>query len=149
MVARFNVQVKADGKSAQSIERFRARLKKAEQDLLDAPKREVPDILLAGKLHAKRIAPIDTGALVNAIVSSYKNGGKGVGKGVLESRTPNHPRKGKTVAYNVQMHKNPDQYNYRGEPQFMYVTKDYMRRVAEDKAKHIVSVLRDELGRFA
>lgn len=149
MVVPLNLRVKVNGQSKRQMEKFRSNLRRVEREMLDTPGKQVPDILLTGKLYAKRIAPIDTGALVNAIVSSYKGARKGHAQGVLESRTPNHPLKGRTVPYNVIMHKYPNQYKYSGEPQFMYVTRDYMKRISSDKAKGIITVLRDELGRFA
>lgn len=142
------LSVSVDGQSLNQIASFRKQLLDAEKELLATPGKEVPDITRLGKLRAKRIAPIDTGALVNAIVSSVKTSGKGKAQGRIESRTPQNPKHRVPKDYQIEMHQRPREKNYSGDPQYMFTTRDYIRRIATDKAKGVATRLRNKLGQL-
>ena len=118
------------------IKRFNASIKKIS---LDLNKKFAPELAKEGYNYARRIAPMDTGALIDAIQFVPK---KNSAKVVLNQ--PVHPKDGKTKPYHLWMHgiKAPSQSSggagsgydtsvgrhkpKSGVPRFMYVTYDYM-----------------------
>lgn len=131
--------------SEKGIDRVRANLKRIDSRINSGAGATVRDSVQAGRDFAKAIAPKDTGALIRAI--HFGTEGSGPSRiGWVESSQPDHPVKGKSVPYNVYMHLNPTQHNYGGDPQFMYTTYDFLKKLFPQQMKRAVSAAIEGTG---
>lgn len=135
----FTLRIKGQPKS--ELRKLRRRAQELETQLLRTPGKGGRELSRMAVYHAKKIAPVDTGALVNAIQVGQERDSKGRFTSTIESRTPRNPRpRRETKDYHVLMHEY-DSVAARiktGDPRYMYSTAAHMLRVAPRKARDLV-----------
>lgn len=126
--------------SARGINRVKANLQAIDKKIPNAASATIKKAVEAGKKFAQAIAPKDTGALIRAI----HFGTKGTGPrrvGWVRSEQPDHPVKGKSVPYHLFMHVRPTQFDYGGDPQYMYTTAAFLKKNFPAQMKRAVSAV--------
>jgi len=126
------------------IKQVQARLRNLSKAMERVGSESVRDAMIAGQNFARAIAPVDTGAMIKAIRYTTR-GFKKRNVGILSSNTPNNQEQPRRPKYHVIMHENPTLRNWRGDPQFMRTTHEFLkesfpRRVREKVVATVNSV---------
>ena len=129
-----SVRVKSRG-----LSRVRANLERIDGEIPQSMSATIRQAVIAGKKFAQAIAPKDTGALIRAI--RYSTAGKAARRvGKVTSTQPDHPVKGKAIPYHVIMHDRPMDFDYSGEPQYMYATYEFLSKNFPKQMERAVKV---------
>jgi hypothetical protein len=143
----FTFNVRGAGQAASELARIRKNLEAAEKRLMTEPGASTRKVGRALVYYARRLAPVDTGALVNAINLRLEGRGKAY-KCVVESRTPDNPRSRFKKDYHIKMHED-EAFAAKirtGDPKYMYKTMSRLSTLAEEEKKRIKALLVSDLN---